>query len=74
MSTESSLDTVFEPPAEVIYESDIDWAAEIAAADERAEEDRQYAIEARDCCGGTCGSHWLQPVAAPRQRYPYDED
>lgn len=37
---------------ERITEADIDWAAEIAEADEQAEHDYEYALEVRDCCGG----------------------
>lgn len=49
---------------DIIYESDIDWdaelRAELAEADELAEARRQYAAEVAECCGGNdkwCG-HW----------------
>src|SRR6516164_1008502 len=41
--------TAVEPP---ITEADIDWAAEIAEADEAARADWDYFEEIRSCCGG----------------------
>lgn len=49
-----------EPPVEAITEADIDWQAEIAAADEDAEHEVEYRNEVEDCCGGrdwTCGHY-----------------
>ena len=39
-------------PAQLITEADIDWAAEIAEADEAARADWDYFEEVRSCCGG----------------------
>ena len=37
---------------QLITEADIDWAAEIAEADEAARADWDYFEEVRSCCGG----------------------
>ena len=41
-----------ESQAQAITQADIDWAAEIAEADEAARADWDYFEEVRSCCGG----------------------
>ncbi|OBY33425.1 hypothetical protein [Mycolicibacter kumamotonensis] len=57
-------------PIEVITEADIDWVAEIEAADEEELEAIAYYDEVRSCCGGRdpwCGHYHHFPPAIERE-------
>jgi hypothetical protein len=58
LEEESGLSLPDDP--DVVYESDVDWLAELAEADDRAERRREYEAEVADCCGGRAWDciHW----------------